>query len=59
MKNLPPKIIVFYDRAYRVWTATYQDVYGDQIGDAGHGHTKADAIAQVQYLRMLNCADEN
>lgn len=59
MQNLPPSIIVWYDRSLRSWTAVYQDQWGNQIGDTGYGHTKADAIESVKYLRMLNGENED
>jgi hypothetical protein len=52
-KTLPPKIIVWYDRNIRFWTAIYQDDIGNQIGNAGYGMSKAYAIEDVKYQAGL------
>lgn len=51
--NLPPKILVWYDRSLRMWTATYRDDSGNQLYSAGYGVTKKEAIEDVQYQKNL------
>ena len=51
--TLPPKIIVWYDNEIKLYTAIYHDVDGYQIGNAGYGVTKTDAIDDVKYQNRL------
>lgn len=41
------KLIVFYDRHLRLWTAYYVDADGYQQGNAGYGPTRDLAMADV------------
>ena len=43
------KIIVWYDRSLKLWTAVYQDAHSYQIGSAGYGPNRSDAIADLKY----------
>lgn len=56
LTNLPPKTIVWYDRSIRIWTAVYQDMYANQVGNAGYGSTKKEAISDVAYQNTLPVA---
>lgn len=56
LTNLPPKIILWYDRSIMLWTALYQDRDGNQVGNAGYGATKKDAISDVAYQNTLPVA---
>lgn len=51
--NLPPKIIVFYSRSLRLWIAHYADSIGNQIGAAGYGPSKREAIADAAYQQKI------
>lgn len=44
-----PRLIAWYDRSMRLWSAAYQDRFGNQIGPAGYGPSKQEAIKDVQY----------
>jgi hypothetical protein len=44
-----PRIIVWYERSLRFWAASYKDRFGNQIGPAGYGPTKQEAIEDVKY----------
>jgi hypothetical protein len=41
------KVIVFYDRKIKLWTAYMVDDCGNQIGSAGYGPTKKLAILDI------------
>ena len=43
------KTIVWWDKSWKVWCAVYQDSSDNQVGDAGHGSTKQDAIDDLAY----------
>jgi hypothetical protein len=47
------KIIAWYDRSIRLWTAIYQDQNNDQVGNAGYGPTKKQAVEDVKYQASL------
>ena len=47
--NFGRKIIVWYDRTIRLWTAVYQDADSYQIGNAGYGISKKEAVSDVAY----------
>jgi hypothetical protein len=47
--DLGLKTIVWWDKTTRVWCAVYQDANYDQVGDAGYGPTKQDAIDDLAY----------
>ena len=49
MNSLPYKIIAWYDREIRLWTAIYADEQGYQQGSAGYGTTKRAAVEDVKY----------
>lgn len=41
------KIVVFYDRRIRLWTAYWVDEQGYQVSNAGYGPTKRLALEDV------------
>jgi hypothetical protein len=43
------KIITWYDRSLKLWTAVFQDRDSYQIGVAGYGMTKSEAIVDLNY----------
>ncbi len=47
------KIIAWYDRSLRLWTALFHDSNDDQVGVAGYGMSKKEAVADLQYKRSL------
>lgn len=49
-----PKILVWYDRSLRLWTAIRQDRAGNQIGSAGYGTSKQEAIEDVEYQARID-----
>jgi hypothetical protein len=51
--KLPLKILVWYDNEIKLYTAIYHDVDGYQIGNAGYGVRKKDAIDDVKYQKAL------
>lgn len=46
--NFGIKTIVWYDRSIRLWTAVRQDSEGNQIGYAGYGTSKREAMLDVR-----------
>ena len=42
------KIVVWYDRHTRLWTAIHHDAEGYQVGDAGYGSSKKSAINDLK-----------
>jgi hypothetical protein len=54
--NLPAKIIVFYSRSLRLWIAHYSDDLGNQIGSAGYGPSKREAIEDAKYQARISGA---
>jgi hypothetical protein len=47
--NFGRKIIAWYDRSLRLWTAVYQNSDCNQIGVAGYGSSKQEAISDLAY----------
>jgi len=43
------KIITWYDRSLKLWTAVFHDRDSYQIGVAGYGMTKSEAIVDLNY----------
>jgi len=43
------KIITWYDRTLRLWTAVYQDSIGNQLGNTGYGPSKQESISDLSY----------
>jgi len=43
------KIITWYDRSLKLWTAVFQDCDSYQIGVAGYGVNKSEAIVDLKY----------
>lgn len=54
---LPTKIIVFYSRSLRLWIAYYADDIGNQIGSAGYGTTKQQAMTDAIYQTRI-CSEK-
>jgi hypothetical protein len=52
--DLGLKTIVWWDRSMKTWCAVYQDSNCDQVGDAGYGTSKKEAIADVAYQFKIN-----
>jgi hypothetical protein len=48
------KLIVWHDRSTKLWTAVYQNSLGDQLGNAGFGSSKKDAIADLEYQQVID-----
>lgn len=48
LSNLPPRIIVFYDKESRSYVAYYLDNLGNQVGACCYGATKKDALFNLQ-----------
>ena len=42
------KIVVWYDRHTRLWTAIHHDAEGYQVGDVGYGSSKKSAINDLK-----------
>ena len=59
--NFGIKTIVWYDRELRLWTAVRKDPNDNQVGYAGYGVTKKEAIldvnSQYDYSNDLDLAD--
>lgn len=51
--NFGKKIITWYDRSLQLWTATYQNDTGDQLGAAGYASTKQGAIGDLVYQNSI------
>lgn len=47
------KAIVWYDRSIRLWTAIYVDENEFQVGNAGYGTSKAEALSDVEYQSKI------
>lgn len=47
------KIVVWYDRNIKLWTAIYQDSSDNQVGNAGYGPSKKEAIGDLAYQKSL------
>lgn len=47
------KIITWYDRSLKLWTAVFQDRDSYQIGVAGYGTTKSEAIKDLNYQNLI------
>lgn len=43
------KIIAWYDRRLRLWTAVFHDSDGNQVGAAGYGMNKQQALEDLKY----------
>lgn len=48
------KIVTWYDRSLRLWAAVYHDSNNNQIGIAGHGTTKQQAIDDLEYQKSIH-----
>lgn len=46
-------ILVWYDQNLRLWTAVYKDSAGNQVGNAGYGTTKNNAVEDVKYQKEI------
>lgn len=57
LDNLPPRIIVWYDRKIQLWTAVFKDKFHDQVGNAGYGMTKQEAIVDLKYQQEISNAN--
>lgn len=53
--NFGLKILAWYDRSLKLWTAVYQDADSYQVGVAGYGMTKQEAVGDVKYQNSLEC----
>jgi hypothetical protein len=47
------KIVTWYDRSLKLWTAVFHDSDSYQIGVAGYGTTKSEAIKDLNYQNLI------